>query len=298
MVDLHAHTTFSDGDLKPEELVKYAFDVGLKALSVTDHDTVEGLDIAEKECANRGLKFIPGIEFTSKLDTPQIELHILGYGFDREEAYLLKKTDEAKNNAIDYSKKVCSMLESHDWEIDYSVLENARGIITKHDVCTSVIKENMSNYDFHNRWLAETSPFYVETEKFSALDTIRTIHKAGGKAICAHLLRTLDMYDSMPMLPFVAESLINAGIDGFEVFYGNSTKEQVGIMYDIAGQHGLLMTGGSDFHGHERTGRCSLGEYEIHGMDFDQWGLIESLERRAVNIESFAGVTRTKESVL
>ncbi|WP_406658068.1 PHP domain-containing protein [Methanolobus sp. ZRKC2] len=295
---MHTHTTFSDGDLEPAELVKYTLNVGLKALSITDHDTVEGLDIAEKECANRGLKFIPGIEFTSKLDIPQIELHILGYGFDREDPYLLKKTDEARNNAIDYSKKVCSMLESHDWIIDYSMLEDARGIITKHDICTSVIKGDMSNYDFHNQWLAETSPFYVEIKKFSARETIRTIHKAGGKAICAHLLRTLDLYDSMPMLPFVAESLIQNGIDGFEVFYGNSTKEQVDIMYGISDQHNLLITGGSDFHGQDRTARCSLGKYNTHDMYFDQRALIESLERKNINIESFADATRTKEPVL
>ncbi|TGC08511.1 PHP domain-containing protein [Methanolobus halotolerans] len=280
IVDLHAHTTFSDGDLKPAELVRYAFDVGLKALSVTDHDTIEGLEAAEKECARKGIKFIPGIEFTSKLDTPRIELHILGYGFDKDDAYLLKKTDEARNNAIEYSRKVCTVLESHDWAIDYPVLENARGIITKHDICTSVIKEDMSNYDFHNQWLAENSPFYVEIEKFPTQETIRTIHKAGGKAVCAHLLRTLDMYDSMPMLPFVAESLVRHGIDGFEVFYGNSTRQQVETMYDICKKHNLLMTGGSDFHGPGRTGRCSLGEYNIHGIDFDQHKLIESLGRK------------------
>jgi len=277
--------------------VGHASEVGLKALSITDHDTVEGLDIAEKECADRGIEFIPGIEFTTKLDTPQMELHILGYGFDRKDTELLKKTDEARNNAFKYAKKVCSMLESYDWTIDYSVLENASGILTKHDICTSVIKGNISNYEFHNEWLGENSRFYVEIEKFKAEEAIRTIHQAGGKAICAHLLRSLDMFDSMHMLPTVAGSLIHGGVDGFEVFYGNSTKTQIEMMYDICRENDLLMTGGSDFHGHERKGRCSLGGYNTHGISYNQQGLLDVLTRKKTEIESFTK-SGNKERIL
>ena len=283
--------------MQPEELVGHASEVGLKALSITDHDTVEGLDIAEKECADRGIEFIPGIEFTTKLDTPQMELHILGYGFDRKDTELLKKTDEARNNAFKYAKKVCSMLESYDWTIDYSVLENASGILTKHDICTSVIKGNISNYEFHNEWLGENSRFYVEIEKFKAEEAIRTIHQAGGKAICAHLLRSLDMFDSMHMLPTVAGSLIHGGVDGFEVFYGNSTKTQIEMMYDICRENDLLMTGGSDFHGHERKGRCSLGGYNTHGISYNQQGLLDVLTRKKTEIESFTK-SGNKERIL
>jgi|GEM_PF-1708249 len=273
--------------MQPEELVGHASELGLKALSITDHDTVEGLDIAEKECADRGIEFIPGIEFTTKLDNPQMELHILGYGFDREDTELLKKTDEARNNAFKYAKKVCSMLESYDWTIDYSVLENASGILTKHDICTSVIKGNISNYEFHNEWLGENSRFYVEIEKFKAEEAIRTIHQAGGKAICAHLLRSLDMFDSIHMLPTVAGSLIHGGVDGFEVFYGNSTKTQIEMMCDICRENDLLLTGGSDFHGYERKGRCSLGGYNTHGISYNQQGLLDVLTRKRTEIESF-----------
>ncbi len=283
--------------MQPGELVGYASELELKALSVTDHDTVEGLDIAEKECEGRGIEFIPGIEFTTKLDTPQMELHILGYGFDREDTELLKKTDEARNNAFKYARKVCSMLESYDWTIDYSVLENASGILTKHDICTSVIKGDISNYDFHNEWLGENSRFYVEIEKFKAEEAIRTIHEAGGKAICAHLLRSLDMFDSMHMLPTVAGSLIHAGIDGFEVFYGNSTRTQIEIMHDICREHNLLMTGGSDFHGNGRKGRCSLGGYKTHGISYNQQKIIDVLRRKKTGIELFMD-SGNKERIL
>ncbi len=279
IVDLHSHTTFSDGDLDPSKLVKLAHDSGLRALSVTDHDTIDGLDIVERECAKRGLKFIPGIEFTSKLDLPDIELHVLGYGFDRGEESLLKMLDEAKNNANEYCEKVCSMLESYGWVIDRSTLESVSGIPTRHDIAQSVVNKGMSNFDFHNQWLSETSPHTIEMKKFPAAETIKAIHNAGGIAICAHLLRTLDMYHDMHMLPFVTESLVNYGVDGFEVFYGNSSIEQIGTMFNISKAKDLLMTGGSDYHGPGRTGRCMLGRYNIQGHGFDQRELVRFLEK-------------------
>ena len=266
--------------MDPAKVVKLAHESGLRALSVTDHDTVEGLDIVEKECARRNLAFIPGIEFTSRLDLPEIELHILGYGFDRKEEAFLRMMDEAKRNADEYCEKVCSMLESHEWIIDRQALEKVSGIPTRHDIAQSVLNKGMNNYDFHNKWLAETSPHSIEMKKFPADETIKAIHEAGGIAVCAHLLRTLEMYDEMKLLPFVAGSLIDYGVDGFEVFYGNSSKEQVETMSNISRSNELLMTGGSDFHGPGRTGRCLLGRYNVYGQGFDQRDLIRFLEKR------------------
>lgn len=248
-------------------------------MSITDHDTIGGLDIVERECTKRGLTFIPGIEFTSELDFPDIELHILGYGFDKEEEALLRMMDEAKSNADEYCERVCSMLESYEWTIDREALGHISGIPTRHDIAQSVVNKGMSNYDFHNQWLAETSPHAIEMKKFPAAQTIKAIHAAGGIAICAHLLRTLEMYERMDMLSFVAETLINFGVDGFEVFYGKSSKEHVDTMFNISEANGLLMTGGSDYHGPERTGRCPLGKYNIYGPGFDQKELIRFLEK-------------------
>ena len=170
-------------------------------------------------------------------------------------------TDHAKQNAKDYCMKICSELESYDMEIDYSVLGDVKGIITKHDITLSVLNKEMSNYDFHNIWLSEDSPLDINIDKFPAKKAIRTIHRAGGKAVCAHLIRTLEQNTSMSLLPYISESLIRCGLDGFEVFYANSNKEQVRTMYELCSAQGLIMTGGSDFHGVNRTGRCQLGEY-------------------------------------
>jgi hypothetical protein len=263
-VDLHTHTCYSDGDLDPEELVKLAKSKGIKILSITDHDTVDGLDEARRECEKQNITLIPGIEFTTETEYSGIEVHILGYNFDPEDSGLLKMTDHAKQNAREYCRKVCYALESYGMEIDYSSLENTKGIITKHDISLSVVDKNMSNYDFHNMWLTESSPLDIVMEKFPAKKVIKTIHKAGGKAICAHILRTLEQCNRLPLLPFMSESLIISGLDGFEVFYATSSKDQVRTMYELCSAQGLIMTGGSDFHGIKRTGRCQLGEYSSY----------------------------------
>ncbi|MEZ5336302.1 MAG: PHP domain-containing protein [Methanolobus sp.] len=262
--DLHTHTCYSDGDLYPEELVKLAKNKGIKILSVTDHDTIDGLDEARWECEKQNITLVPGIEFTTETEYQDIEVHILGYNFDPESNELLKMTDHAKQNAKEYSAKVCAELESHGMEIDYSVLEQTKGIITKHDITLSVMNKKMSNYDFHNMWLSEISPIDITMEKFPAKKVIRSIHKAGGKAICAHILRTLEQSNSLSLLPYMSESLIRCGLDGFEVFYANSSEKQVRTMYELCSVQGLIMTGGSDFHGIKRTGRCQLGEYNSY----------------------------------
>lgn len=287
IADFHTHTCYSDGDLLPGELVRLARTKGLKTLSITDHDTVEGLFFAEKECNKQNIRFIPGIEFSTETEFTDLEVHILGYGIDPQDSGLLRMTDHAKENAKDYCFKVCSNLESHGWDIDHSVIDNAMGIITKHDITKAVTNKETSNYDFHNIWLSEESILDVTMQRFPAKKAIRTIHRAGGKAICAHLPRTLEQSNGLPLLPYVAGSLISDGLDGFEVFYANSSKEQISTMYEMCVKQELMMTGGSDFHGPDRTKRCQLGEYNSNSM-FKQQELFEQLT------ESVAGYSKQK----
>lgn len=245
-------------------------------MSITDHDTVDGIEAAGKECEKQKIRFIPGIEFTTETEFPGIEIHILGYGFDPEDDNILEITDQAKINARHYCRQVCSRLESFGWEMDYSLIENTRGIITKHDITRSVCNKKISNYDFHNKWLSENSPLDVVMQKFPAKKVIKTIQKAGGKAICAHIMRTLEQTNDLPLLTYISESLIRSGLDGFEVFYANSNRKQVNLMFDLCSKKELIMTGGSDFHGPGRTGRCQLGQYNNYSM-FRQKELIEQL---------------------
>ncbi|WP_407355719.1 PHP domain-containing protein [Methanolobus sp. WCC5] len=276
--DFHTHTCYSDGDLLPEEVVRLAKLRGLQVLSITDHDTVDGLESAGNECERQEIELIPGIEFTSETEFPGIEIHILGYGIDPRNYSLLKMTERAKSNANDYCRKVCPALESFGWEIDYSIIDTSKGIITKHDITGAVINKPGSNYEFHNHWLSGNSPLEEVMQKLPARKVIKTIHRAGGKAVCAHILRTLEQTDDILLLHHISESLIRSGLDGFEVFYAKSSKDHVCMMYEICKKKQLIMTGGSDFHGPERFARCQLGEYNTYSM-FNYQDLIEQLRR-------------------
>lgn len=278
------HTIYSDGDLYPSELVTKARDMGLKAISVTDHDTIDGLESTERECKKLGLQFIPGIEFTTNFDPLGIEIHLLGYGFDQDDAYLQKKLEITKKRAWKYADELVDLLSSHGWLVDYARIEATKGIITKHDIALAVVNRDMSTYEFHDLWLTEKSQCFIDVEKFQIEEAIDIIHRAGGKAIGAHLIRTLDQYNSLPLLADVVDHFVKCGIDGFEVFYGKNNWQQVKSMLELCRSYGLLMTGGSDYHGPGRTGRCPLGGYNIHNFYYDQEKLIKMLSKSPIAV--------------
>lgn len=281
---MHMHTIYSDGDLYPSELVTKARDMGLKAISITDHDTIDGLESTERECKKLGLQFIPGIEFTTNFDPLGIEIHLLGYGFDQGDAYLQKKLEITKKRAWKYADELVDLLSAHGWLVDYSRLEAAKGIITKHDIALAVVNKDMSTYEFHDLWLTEKSQCFLDVEKFQIEEAIDIIHRAGGKAIGAHLIRTLDQYNSLPLLADVVDHFVKCGIDGFEVFYGKNNWQQVKSMLELCRSYNLLMTGGSDYHGPGRTGRCPLGSYNVHNFHYDQEKLIKMLSKLPMTV--------------
>ena len=258
-------------------MLQKARDIGLKALSVTDHDTIDGLEFVEHECRKMGLQFIPGIEFTTNFDPLEIEVHVLGYGFDRNDSFLLKKLEITKKRAWKYADEMVDLLSSHGWLVDYSRLEAAKGIITKHDIALAVVNRDMSTYEFHDQWLTEKSPYYIDMEKFQIEEVIDIIHRAGGKAIGAHIIRTLEQYNSLPLLADVVDHFVKCGMDGFEVFYGKNSWHQVKSILELCRTYDLLTTGGSDYHGPSRTGRCPLGSYNIHNFHYDQEKLLKIL---------------------
>lgn len=246
---------------------------------MTDHDNIDGLEFVERECKKSGIKHIPGIEFTTNFAPLNLETHILGYGFDANDAFFQKKLDLTKKRAWKFADQICEILSDHDWIVDYSHLESTKGIITKHDITIAIQNRDTSVYDFHEKWLTNKSKFYKDIEKFTVEEAINIIHRAGGKAICAHLVRTLENNNSLTLLPDIADYLVKCGIDGFEVFYGKNNYKKVKVMYDICNSYSVLMTGGSDYHGPGRNGRCPMGDYNVHNFSYNQTAVLGSLDK-------------------
>jgi hypothetical protein len=241
--DLHLHTHFSDGTFSPEEVVALGKKFGLAALSLTDHDTVEGCARMAAACAAAGIEFIPGTELTAEQD--ENELHILGYFLDTQNKKLLveiAKFQAVRQNRI--REMVARLNELHVPLAAEAVftLANCRSPGRPHVARALVNAGLCSSLDeAFERFLKKSRPAWVPKKKMSALDGIELIHQAGGLAVMAHpgLNRTDE----------VIPDLVDAGLDGIECFHTKHSTATSQRYLRIADKYHLLVTGGSDCHG-------------------------------------------------
>ncbi|ADE36689.1 PHP domain-containing protein [Methanohalophilus mahii] len=278
IIDMHTHSFYSDGTLSPEDLVKEAAEVGLKYICLTDHDTLDGVLSIGDTKSRYGVELIPGVELTTRY--AGMDFHILGMGIDVKDTKLKTVLAKMSGERLGRAKTMSSLLGKHGWEVDVSSLSCSKGIVTTHDIAKAVTNREVSAFDFHNEWLSSDSPCVVGTSSMPVKDAISIIQKAGGKAVCAHLLRTLGEHGQVDSLLKIASDMVDMGIDGFETFYGQSSMVNVSIMNSIADRYGLLKTGGSDYHGPGHKGRCPLGRYYSYGFGYDQEKVLQSVQVR------------------
>lgn len=209
-----------------------------------------------------------------------MEFHILGMGIDVGNTKLKSVLAKMAGERFERAKEISSLLGEHGWEVNISSLSYSKGTVTTHDIAKAVTNREISAFDFHNEWLSSDSPCVVGTSSMPVKDAISMIQKAGGKAVCAHLLRTLGEQGQVDNLLKIASDMVDMGIDGFETFYGQSRMMNVSVMNSIADRYGLLKTGGSDYHGPGHKGRCPLGQYYSYGFGYDQEKVLQSVRVR------------------
>jgi len=245
-IDLHLHTTFSDGKTSPEVLLRNAFQNHYSSISITDHDTYAGYLEAKNYLKKYPLNLIPGIEISTIHDNN--EVHILAYYFDTENDDLNKLInkvyDSRYGRAIEMVKRLETMNIFLSWsEVLVYAGENTyigRPHIARALMETGVVKTIKEAFD---KYIHNDSPIYVPKYKVDTEYAINAIKKAGGVAILAHPGRLPD--DS------VVYACIEMGIDGLEVYYASHATGQTRLYEQIALENGLIKTGGTDFHGHE-----------------------------------------------
>lgn len=253
--DLHIHTTYSDGILTPTEVVKWAFKKSLTDISITDHDTTEGVEEAISEGLAKNINIIPGIELSCM--EQDYEVHILGYYLDykspklREFTRTLKQARE--NRTIDIINKLNKL------KIDISLEEvkeiSGEGNIGRPHIAKALINKGIVDTvdGAFKIYLGRGKPAYVDRFKVTVVDGIELIHSLGGAAVIAHP----GLISSTKVQNYV----INQNIDGIEVIHCKHTEEQIKYFTDIANKLKLIKTAGSDCHGYIENGVPQLGEF-------------------------------------
>lgn len=253
-VDLHVHTTASDGSLTPAEILKRAEKMKLAAVAITDHDTLEGVRSAQTLAVPSSLKFLAGVEISAQPPTHlhiKGSLHILGYGFDPDDSPLNRALERHQASRKGRNPKIIDRLNRMDLPLTLTdvATEAGGGQMGRAHIAMAMVRKGWvaSVDEAFDRYLGWNGPAYVEKFRIAYDETIALINGAGGIATLAHPF-LYDIPDDRLLEDLIVE-LKAAGLKGLEVFYPQHTPERTARAAYWAGRHGLLMTGGSDFHG-------------------------------------------------
>lgn len=258
-IDLHIHSTASDGTLTPVEIVAHARNIGLAAIALTDHDTVAGVQQILQNDIPQNLHFITGVELSAAPPSGfpcQGSLHILGYGFrhdDQELARQLHKLQEARRNR---NPQIITKLQALGIDITVDELDapNVKRQTGRPHIAQLLVEKGVvTSFDeAFQRFLGNDKPAYVNKYRVESRRAIRLIRQTGGIPVLAHpaLIH--------PTSPWSLEDLLvelkSYGLQGLEVYYPEHSKNQTRQFHELARRHGLVATGGTDFHGAIKPG--------------------------------------------
>ena len=243
-VDLHLHTTYSDGTLTPNELVQLALKNNLEIISITDHDCTDGIDEAMLASLNRNLTVIPGIELNT--DTEDGEIHVLGYFIDYQNKDLQKLLIECRNSRVERARIMVERLNSLGINIQWTRVEELAGYgaIGRPHIANAMleIKSIKTFQEAFEKYIGRNGVAYIERFRLNVFEAVKTIRQYGGIPVLAHpgYIKNLDN-----LLPILIES----GLKGLEVFYANYDTNTINKLKNIASKYGLIPCGGSDYHG-------------------------------------------------
>lgn len=271
-VDLHTHSTASDGTLTPTQLVNSAHAAGLAGLALTDHDSGNGLLEAQEQARRIGLRFVPGIEISAEYPHPGT-MHILGYYIDPLSSGLKRMSEillEGRNNR---NPRIIARLNELGCRITLQQVRDIarRGATDGRAVvlgrphiaqamvesgCVSSVKQAFDVY------LGTTGAAYFDKERLTPRQALECIHAAGGLAVLAHPVQLRTNHPAE--LQRVIANLVDAGLDGIEVWHSDHRPEDSQLFLEFARRYNLVTTGGSDFHGSPKPDiALGLGRHNV-----------------------------------
>jgi Cof subfamily protein (haloacid dehalogenase superfamily) len=271
-VDLHVHSKRSDGTYSPSELVDYAINKGLRAIALTDHDTVDGIGEILEYAKDKDIEVIPGIEYSTEYRNRDV--HIVGLFIDYKAPIFLEYLSRFKQSRIDRNNKLCNNLQKAGIDITYEDLCRAYPdcIITRAHYAAYLLDKGYvkSRNEAFDRYLGDNTPYFVHREKVTPEEVIEVTLKAGGIPILAHptLYRLGD-----EQLDILVSRLKSAGLMGIETKYSTYTPQDERHIKSLADKYNLLYSGGSDFHGENKPGLdlgTGYGKLAVEGWYLDK----------------------------
>ncbi|MFI3163265.1 MAG: PHP domain-containing protein [Bacillota bacterium] len=257
--DMHMHSIYSDGFLTPHELVREGVKRGVQVMSLTDHDTMQGVSEMLEECKKAGIIGLSGVEFSSM---GECEVHIIGYGLDPLDENLQKEIKELQEARDRRNAELLQKLAEHDMIVTVEEMREFSGhVLGRSQIGLVMAKKGYVrnvNQAF-DLWIGNGKPCFISSHKKTPEEIIGLIKRYGGKAVLAHPGR-LKMKNQEP---FIA-SLASEGLHGIEVHYSTHSYEEVRFYNRMAKKYNLIATVGSDFHGEGRSAKIGKPDW---GMD-------------------------------
>ena len=258
-VDLHIHSTASDGRLTPADIVREAAEQGLTYIALADHDSVDGIAPAQAAAqAFPGLKVIPCVEIST--DIPQGEVHVLGYFIDYTDHELRASLHRFRNSRLRRAQGMVAKLGDLGIHIDWKRVQEIAGgsSIGRPHIAQAMLEKGYisSIKQAFAEYLGRDCPAYVEREKMTPDETVELIVKAQGLPVLAHPLTLID-----PEAMIV--ELKAAGLVGIEAYYNGYTAEEINRLLGLAQRHNLIVSGGSDYHGLEPATETAIGGADL-----------------------------------
>ena len=244
-IDLHSHSSVSDGLDAPAALVRKMRDAGIDAFALTDHDTLQGLPEARAEAERSGVELVPGAEISADLGGRD-DVHILALFVDEKNDRFNTRLTERQENRRRRGELMAENLIAAGYALDLDAvrLDVGNGVWGRPHLARALVRAGhaASNDDAFDRFLGREHPWYVPSTKWQAADVLQTIREAGGVSSLAHAVWYRDA-------EALARALAGAGLDAVEVFHPDHGPEEEARFGALARKLGLLVTAGSDFHG-------------------------------------------------
>jgi 3',5'-nucleoside bisphosphate phosphatase len=248
VIDLHTHSTASDGSLSPDRLIELALELGLSALALTDHDTLDGLETARARAEGTGLRFIPGVEVEIERDAG--EFHLLGLALDGDRSILAAGLGHVQEARRTRNHRMVEKLQAGGIPISIEELRHVAGgtIISRAHFAQILARKKIVNSvdAAFRRLIGKGMPYYESRACLDLREATAAIRAAGGIAVIAH---PVSLGIRGPALRTFLAACRDQGVDGIEAWHPNHSMKDTHRLERLARELGLVVTGGSDFHG-------------------------------------------------